>query len=125
MLFHLGKTTTIFRPSAAESIIAEQMSGYRLTRCLSVCYRKTCCISRNSCMSNICNRASTSTISVFEHPSPSLETCSLLCQPRQCEMNLGICNVHLIHYGDGEGKTLRDFPLIRSLRSPCSGPIPQ
>lgn len=40
-------------------------------------------------------------------------------------MNLGICNVQLIYYGEGEGKTLRDFPLIRSLRSLCTRPIPQ
>lgn len=46
-----------------------------------------------------------SNISIFEHLSPSQGTCSLLRQPRPCEMNLGIRNVHLIYYGEGEGKT--------------------
>ena len=46
-------------------------------------------------------------------------------QARHRKMNLVICNRHLIYFRESEGKALRDFPLIRSLRSLRSGPIPR
>ena len=67
------------------------------------------------------------TICVFGHLSLSAAvTLSIsVCQARHRKMNLVICNRHLIYFRESEGKALRDFPLIRSLRSLRSGPIPQ